>query len=78
MPQAIIMNMPIAVYVFYVLYVVYTGVYFYNRMHGKPAHFGLAHAVPEDSLGQKLLSDFCVGFLFFFSAYAMIMKTFFW
>lgn len=71
------MKMPIAVYVCYGLYVVYTGVYAYNRRHGRSAQFFTARVLPTNSDGFKLFADICVGGLFAFGLAAMLWKMFF-
>lgn len=71
------MKMPIAVYAIYGLYVLYTGLYAYNRMHGKSAQFFTARVMPTNSSGFKLFADICVGGLFAFGFMAIVWKTFF-
>ena len=72
------MKMPIAVYVCYVVYVVYTGVYVYNRMHGRSAQFFTARVLPTNSDGFKLFTDICVGGVFVLMLAAMLSRTFFY
>ena len=72
-----IMPMPVVVYVGYCIYVVYTGVYLYYRIHGKSAQFFTVRVFPESSDGYKMFSDYCVGGLFVFGTMALIAKTFF-
>jgi hypothetical protein len=69
--------MPITVYVCYGLYVIYTGVYFYNRTHGKSAQFGVTRIFQDSSTALKVSGDLCSGGLFLFGTYVMIFKTFF-
>ncbi|OOG42894.1 hypothetical protein [Polaromonas sp. A23] len=69
--------MPIAVYVCYVLYAVYTGIYFYNRAHGKSAQFGVTRVFQDWSSESKKVADFCVGGVFLFISGVVIIKTLF-
>jgi len=69
--------MPIAVYVCYALYVIYTGFYVYNRIQGKSAQFFTARVLPTSSEAFKALADISVGGLFGFALFAMFWKTFF-
>jgi hypothetical protein len=71
------MKMPVAVYVCYGLYVVYTGVYAYNRKHGKSAQFFTARVLPTNSDSYKLFTDICAGGSFLFAFVAILWKTFF-
>jgi hypothetical protein len=69
------MNMPVAVYVCYAIYVIYTGLYLYNRMNGKSAQFFTARISPTDSDGFKVFADAIVLGLFLFGFVSMIYKT---
>ena len=69
--------MPITVYVCYGLYATYTGVYFYNRTHGKSAQFGVTRIFQDSSTALKLSCDISTAGLFLFATYVMIAKTFF-
>ena len=69
--------MPMTVYIFYGLYVIYTGVYFYNRTHGKSAQFGVTRIFPDSSRSLKLSGDICSAGLFLFGTCVIVLKTFF-
>lgn len=69
--------MPLFVYVCYGLYLIYTGVYFYNRRHGKSAQFAVTRVSPEDSNEEKLIADLCVAISSFFVTGAVFYRQFF-
>ena len=71
------MNMPIWIYVVYVIYVAYTGVYVYNRTHGRSAQFFTVRVLPTSSDGFKLFVDICTAGSFVFAIAGLIWKTFF-
>ena len=68
--------MPLAVYVCYVFYVIYTGFYLYNRVNGKSAQFFTARVLPTNSTEFKLFADICVGLAFLIAFFGMLYKVF--
>lgn len=71
------MKMPVAIYVCYVLFAVHTGIYWYNRTHGKSAQFGVSRVFPDSSNEFKMIADLCVVISFLFLTGAVLYRSFF-
>lgn len=70
------MKMPIAVYVCYGFYTIYTGFYLYNRTHGRSAQFGVTRVEHDSSKALKISTDFFAYSGFLFITGVIIRRTF--
>ena len=69
------MNKLIWMYLWYLIYLIYTGFYVYNRIKGNSAQFVITRVMPQDSKAMKLFVDCCVAISFLMLMVAIILRT---
>ena len=70
------MKSPVIIYLFYMAHAIYTGVYFYNRLCGKSAQFGVTRICANSSKLMKLFTDASSAILFFYGTYVIFVMSF--